>query len=127
MDEDQSVSGIHPRAQAELSGVFSAKKKVQVGIHAGIPFPPAVLPVGFGEIASMVAEGFCGLAAISLGLRIKNEFGLAGRGKSGVLGGRRSRLGTLIHRREGRSTGTPRPLASMTQSFRLEASEGAGK
>ena len=86
-----------------------------------------MLPVGPGEIASIVAEDLYGLAAISLGLRIKNELGLAGRRESGVLGGRRSRLGTLIHWREGRSAGTPRPLASMTQSFPQEACDDAGK
>ena len=76
-----------------------------------------MLPVGSGEIANILAEDSYGLGAVSLGLRIKNEFGLAGRGESGVPGGRRSRLGTLVHRREGRSSGTPRPLASMTQSL----------
>ena len=86
-----------------------------------------MLPVGSGEIANIVAEDFYGLGAISLGLRIKNELGLAGRRKSGVLGGRRSRLGTLIHWREGRSSGRPRPLASMTQSFGLQAADGARK
>lgn len=113
----QSVPGIHRRAQAKLSGVFGTEKKVQVRIQAGIPFAPAMLPVRSGEVASIVAEDFYGLGAISLGLRIKNELGLARRRKSGVLGGRRSRLGTLIHRRDGRSAGTPHPLASMTPSF----------
>jgi hypothetical protein len=70
--------------------VFGAKKKMQVGIQAGIPFLPAMLPVGPGEIASIVAKDFNGLGAISLGLSVKNELGLAGRRKSGVLGGRRS-------------------------------------
>lgn len=126
-DGDESVSGIHRRAQAKLSGVFGAKKKVQVGIQAGIPFLPAMLPVRFGEIARVVAEDFHRFGAISLGLRIKNEIGLAGRRKSGVLGGRRSRLGTLIHRRDGRSSGKPRPLASMTPSFRRDASGDAEK
>ena len=106
------VSGIHGRGQPKLSGVFGAKKKVQIGIQAGIPFLPAMLPVGFGEIASIVAEDFDGLGAIPLGLGIKNELGFAGRRESGVLGGRRSRLGTLIHRREGRGSGTPAHLPS---------------
>ena len=100
-DGAKSVSGVHGRAQAKLSGVFGAQKKVQVRIQARIPFFPAMLPVGSGEVASILAKDFYGLGAIPLGLRIKNEFGLAGRRESGVLGGRRSRLGTLIHRREG--------------------------
>lgn len=86
----QLVARIHGRAQAKLSGVFAAKEKMQVGIQAGIPFFPAMLPVGPGEIASIFAEDFYRFGAISLDLRIKNELGLVGRRKSGVLGGRRS-------------------------------------
>jgi hypothetical protein len=70
--------------------VFGAKKKMQVGIQPGIPFLPAMLPVGPDEITSIVAEDFHRLRAISLGLGVKNELGLAGRRKSGVLVGRRS-------------------------------------
>jgi len=90
--------------------VFGAKKKMQIGIQAGIPFLPAMLPVGPSEIAGVVAKDFKWLGAISLGLGVKNELGLAGRRKSGVLGGRRSRWGTFIHWREGRGSGTPAHL-----------------
>jgi len=96
-EEDELVSRIDGGAQTKLPRVFGTKKKVQVGIQAGIPFLPAVPPVGSGEIANIIAEDFYGLGAISLGLCIKNEFRLAGRRESGVPGGRRSRLGTLIH------------------------------
>jgi len=85
-----SVSGIYRGAQSKLSSVFAAKKKMQVGIQVGIPFLPAMLPVGPGEIASIVTKHFNGLGAISLGLGVKNKLGFAGRRKSGVLGGRRS-------------------------------------
>ena len=70
--------------------MFPAKKKVQVGIQAGIPFLPAMLPVGPGEIASIVAKHFNGFGAISLSLSAKNKLSLAGKRKSGVLRGRRS-------------------------------------
>ena len=90
--------------------MLGAKKKVQVRIQARVPFLPAVLPVGSGEIASIVAKNFYGLGAIPLSLRIKNEFRLAGRRESGVLGGRRSRLGTLIHGEMGEAQGRPTRL-----------------
>jgi len=70
--------------------MFAAKEKMQIGIQAGIPFVPAMLPVGPGEIAGIVAEDFCRLGGISLGLGIKNELGLAGRRRSGVFGDSRS-------------------------------------
>ena len=90
--------------------MFGAKEKVQVRIQARIPFPPAVLPVGSGEVASIVTENFYGLGAISLGLRIKYKFRLARRRESGVLGERRSRLGTLIHGEMGEAQGRPTRL-----------------
>src|SRR5436305_10596942 len=102
--ETRSVSGVHGGAQPKLSGVFGAKKKVQIGIQAGIPFLPAMLPVGFGEIASIVAEDFDGLGAIPLGLGIKNELGFAGGWGIGVLRGRRSLLGNTTLSREVRSS-----------------------
>jgi len=70
--------------------VVGAKKEMQVGIQAGTPFLPPMLPIRPGEIANIVAKHFNGLGAISLGLGIKNKLGLAGGRKSGVLGGRRS-------------------------------------
>lgn len=57
-DGAKSVSGVHGRAQAKLSGVFGAQKKVQVRIQARIPFFPAMLPVGSGEVASILAKDF---------------------------------------------------------------------
>ena len=87
---DYSVPRIDRRGQAKLSGVFAAKEKMQVGIQAGIPFGPAMLPVGPGEVASIVTENFYRLGGISLGLGIKNELGFAGSRRSGVVGDHRS-------------------------------------
>jgi hypothetical protein len=70
--------------------VFAAKEKMQVGIQAGIPLVPAMLPIRPGEIARIVAEDFYRFGGISLGLGIKNELSLAERGRSGVLGDGRS-------------------------------------
>ena len=84
------VSGINGRGQAKLSGVFAAKEEMQVGIQTGIPLAPAMLPVGPGEIASIVAENFYRLGGIPLGLGVKNELGFAGRRRSGVVGDHRS-------------------------------------
>jgi hypothetical protein len=70
--------------------VFAAKKKMQVGIQAGIPLVPAMLPIRPGEIASIVAEDSYRLGGISLGLGIKNELSFAGRRRSGVVGDNRS-------------------------------------
>jgi len=87
---DYSVPRIDRRGQAKLSGVFAAKEKMQVGIQAGIPFGPAMLPVGPGEIASIFAENFYRLGGISLSLGVKDELGFAGRRRSGVVGDHRS-------------------------------------
>ena len=70
--------------------MFAAKKKMQVGIQAGIPLGPAMLPVRPGEIASVVAKNLYRLGRISLGLGVKNELSFAGRSRSGVLGDDRS-------------------------------------
>ncbi len=70
--------------------MFGTKEKMQVRIQAGTPFLPAMLPIGPGEIANIVAQDFNRLGAVSLGLGVKNEFGPTGRRKSGVLVGRRS-------------------------------------
>ena len=70
--------------------MFGAKEKMQIRIQPGTPFLPAMLPVGPYEITSIIAEDFHRLGAISLGLGVENELGLAGGRRSGVLVGRRS-------------------------------------
>ena len=71
--------------QAESSCVVRAKKEMQERILTGVPFHPAVFPVGPSVIASIVAKNFHGPRLARRVSRIKNKLRPAFRASRSIL------------------------------------------